>query len=163
MWYQNHHLQIGFPHTTMCDIWTWIFNVGFWLWSEYTHRLCIHRTPEYTVIQSPWYSTCVVEHLGHVPKVDLFSFNSGIILQACYISIPYIQFIYSKNVETFEGKLPSVQQIYFSYTPPIMILQFQKYVPVHTKTAHFPNQCCPSQQPEFNWKAVQDAAAIYTT
>jgi len=41
-----------------------------------------------------------------------------------------------------------------------MILQFQKYVPAHPKSAHIPNQSWPSQQPEFHSEVVQDTVVI---
>jgi len=47
---------------------------------------------------------------------------------------------------TFQGRVPSFTVIYFSWTPPNQILQFQKHLPAGKLISTFSKRCKKTQQ-----------------
>jgi hypothetical protein len=73
----------------------------------------------------PFHCPTSVEHLGLDCKVKYTNANQGIMPEADNIWVQYTQ---SEEIDlnnTFQGRIPSFPVLYFSWTPPNHILQFQ--------------------------------------
>jgi hypothetical protein len=79
-----------------------------------------------------------VEYLGLDCKVQYTDANQGIMRESHNI---WVQYMDSDINNTFQGQVPSFPVIYFSWTPPNQILQFQVPLPAGTTISTFSTRC----------------------
>ena len=110
----------------------------------------------------PFHCPTSVEHLGLDCKVEYTNANQGIMPEAHNIWVQYAQSEENDLDHTFQGQIPSFPVLYFSWTPPNQILQFQEPLPAHKATLTFSTQCKMTQQ----WvlgPQVQEYAVVIPT
>jgi len=74
----------------------------------------------------------------------------------------WVQYTDSNLDITFQGRVPSFPVLYFSWTPPNQILQFQECLPTRNSISIFSKRCKKSQQ----WilcAQVQEFAVVIPT
>ena len=76
--------------------------------------------------RQPFQCPTSVERLGLDCKVEYMDANQGIMPESHNIWVPYTG---SDLDNTFQGLVPSVPVLYFSWTPPHQNLQFQEHLP----------------------------------
>jgi len=79
--------------------------------------------------RQPFHNPTSVERLGLDCKVEYSNANEGIASEAHNIWVQYMQREENDVVNTFQGRIPFFPVLYFSWTPPNQILQFQEYLP----------------------------------
>ena len=84
-----------------------------------------------------------VEHLGLDCKVEYTNANQRIRLESHNI---WVQYTDSDLGNTFQCHVPSCPVLYFSWTPPKHILQYQERLQVGNMISTFPKPCMKTQQ-----------------
>jgi len=79
--------------------------------------------------RQPFHNPTSVERLGLDCKVEYTNANQGIMPEAHNIWVQYMQSEENDLGNTFQGRVPSFRVLYFSWTPPNRILQFQERLP----------------------------------
>jgi len=93
--------------------------------------------------RQPFHSPSSVESLGLDCKVEYTNANQGIMPESDNI---WFQYMDSYLDNTFQGQVPSLPLLYFSWTPPNQILQFQDCPSAGTTTFTFSKRCKITQQ-----------------
>jgi len=91
----------------------------------------------------PFHCPTSVECLGLDCKVEYMDANQGIMPESHNI---WVQYTDSNLDNTFQGWVPSFAILYFSWTPPNQILQFQERLPAGTSRSTFSKWCKKTQQ-----------------
>jgi len=119
-----------------------------------------YRTPALTAItnlsygnakafpddRQPFHIPTSVERLGLDCKVEYTNANQGIMPEAHNIWVQYMQSEENDLDNTFQCQIPSFPVLYFSWTPPNQILQFQKHLPTWKAILTFSKWCKKTQQ-----------------
>jgi hypothetical protein len=79
-----------------------------------------------------------VEHLGLDCKVEYTNANPGIMSAARNIWVQYTQSEENYLDNTFQEQIPSLPVLYFTWTPPNQIIQFQEHLPASNAISTFP-------------------------
>jgi len=109
--------------------------------------------------RQPFHCPTSVERLGLDCKVEYTDANQGVMPESHII---WVQYMDSDLDNTFQGRVPSFPVLYFSWTPPNQILQFQERLPAWKTISTFSKQCKKSQQ----WilrPQVQEYAVVIPT
>jgi len=77
----------------------------------------------------PFHNPTSVEHLGLDCKVEYTNAKQGIMPEAHNIWVQYMQSEDNDLDNTIQGRVPSFPVLYFSWTSPNLILQFQERLP----------------------------------
>jgi hypothetical protein len=93
--------------------------------------------------RQPFHCPTYVECLGLDCTVEYTDANQGIIPESHNI---WVQYTDSDLDNTFQGQVPSFPVLYFSWTPPNWILQFQKCLPAGKSISTFPKRWKKTQQ-----------------
>jgi len=93
--------------------------------------------------RQPFHCPTSVERLGLDCKVEYTDANQGIMPESHNICVQYTD---SDLDNTFEGRVPSFPVLYFSWTPPNQILQFQERLPAGKSKSTFSKRCKKTQQ-----------------
>jgi hypothetical protein len=96
--------------------------------------------------RQPFHNPTSVEHLGLDCKVEYTNADHGIMAKAHNIWVQYTQSEERDLDNTFQGQIPSFAVIYFSWTTPNQILQFQERLPAGNAISTFSNRCKKTQQ-----------------
>jgi hypothetical protein len=107
----------------------------------------------------PFHCPTSVQHLGLDCKVEYTDANQGIMPESHNI---WVQYTESDHDNTFQGRVPSFPVLYFSWTPPNQILQFQERLPAGKAISTFSKRCKKTQQ----WilrPQVQEYAVVIPT
>jgi len=107
----------------------------------------------------PFHCPTGVEHLGLDCKVDYTDAKQGVMPESHNIWVHYTD---SDLDITFQGRVPSFPVIYFSWTQPNQILQFQERLPAGKTISTFSNLCMKSQQWIFH-PQVQEYVVVIPT
>jgi hypothetical protein len=91
----------------------------------------------------PFYCPTSVEHLGLDCKVEYMDANQGIMTESHNI---WVQYKDSDLDNTFQGRVTSCPVLYFSWTPPNQILQFQEWLPAGKSISSSSKRCKRTQQ-----------------
>jgi hypothetical protein len=91
----------------------------------------------------PFHCPTSVERLGHDCKVEYTDANQGIMTESPNILVPYTD---SDLDTTFQGRVPSSPVLYFSWTPPNQILQFQEHLHAGKAISTFSKRCRNTEQ-----------------
>jgi hypothetical protein len=91
----------------------------------------------------PFHCPTSVERLGLDCKVEYTDANQGIMPESHNI---WVQYTDSDLDNTFQGRVPSFPVLYFSWTPPNQILQFQERLPAGKSISTFSKRCKKTQQ-----------------
>jgi len=94
----------------------------------------------------PFHNPTSVERLGLNCKVEYTNANQGIMPEAHNIWVQYTQSEENDLDNTFQGRIPSFPVLYFSWTPPNQILQFQERLPAGKSILTFSKRCKQTQQ-----------------
>jgi hypothetical protein len=109
--------------------------------------------------RQPFHCPTSVERLGLDCKVEYTDANQGIMPESHNI---WVQYTESDHDNTFQGRVPSFPVLYFSWTPPNQILQFQERLPAGKAISTFSKRCKKTQQ----WilrPQVQEYAVVIPT
>jgi len=87
-----------------------------------------------------------VERLGFDCKVEYTNANEGIMPESHNIWVQYMQSEENDLDNTFQERVPSFPVLYFSWTPPNQILQFQERLPAGTPFSTLSKRCQITQQ-----------------
>jgi len=93
--------------------------------------------------RQPIHCPTSVERLGLDWKVEYTDANQGIMLESHNI---WVQYMDSDLDNTFQGPVRSFPVLYFSWTPPNRILQFQEFLPARKSISTFFKRCKKTQQ-----------------
>jgi len=114
---------------------------------RYTHNVRIDST--FIKLQigllhycQPFHCPTSVKHLEHDWKVEYTNANQRIMPQSHNI---WVQYTDSDLHNTFQGRVPSFRVLYFSWTPPSQILQFQDTLPAGQMILTFFKRCKKTQ------------------
>jgi len=91
----------------------------------------------------PFHCPTCVEHLGHDYKVEYTNANQGIMPKSHNI---WVQYRDSNLDNTFQGLVSSFPGLYFNWTPPNQILQFQEHLPGRMMISTCSKRCKNTQQ-----------------
>jgi len=91
----------------------------------------------------PFHRPTSVERLGHDCKVEYTDANQAIMAESHNI---WVQYMDCDLDNTFQGQVPSFPVLYFSWTPPNQILQFQEILLARKSISTFSNRCKNTQQ-----------------
>jgi len=91
----------------------------------------------------PFHCPTSVECLGLDCKVEYMDANQGIMPESHNI---WVQYRDSALDNTFQGRVPAHPVLYFSWTPPNQILQFQERLPATKLISISPKRCKKTQQ-----------------
>jgi len=94
----------------------------------------------------PIYNPTFVERLGLDCKVEYTNANQGMMPEAHNILVQYTQSEENNLDNTFQGRISSFPLLYFSWTPPNQILQFQEPLPAGKAILTFSKRCKMTQQ-----------------
>jgi len=93
--------------------------------------------------RQPFHCPTSVERLGLKCKVEYTDANQGIMRESHNI---WVQYTDSDLDNTFQGRVPSLSVLYFSWTPPDQILQFQECLPAGKWIFTFSKRCKKTEQ-----------------
>jgi len=93
--------------------------------------------------RNPFHCVTSVECLGLDCKVEYTDANQGIMPECHNI---WVQYTESDLDNTFQRRVPSFPVLYFSWTPPNQILQFQERLPPRKMISTFSKRCRKTQQ-----------------
>jgi len=93
--------------------------------------------------RQPSHCPTSVEHLGLDWKVEYTDANQAVMPESHDIWVRYTD---SDLDNTFQGRVPSFPVLYFSWTPPNQILQFQECLPAGKTISICSKQCKLSHQ-----------------
>jgi len=110
----------------------------------------------------PFHCPTSVERLGLDCKVEYTNANQGIMPEAHNIWVQYTQSEENDLDNTFEGRIPSFPVLYFSWTPPNQILQFQECLPAGKASSPLSKRCQKTQQWVLHPQAQEYAVVIPT-
>jgi hypothetical protein len=96
--------------------------------------------------RQPFHNPTSVERLGLDCKVQYTNANQGIMPESHNIWVQYTQSEENDLDNTFEGRVLSFPVLYFSWTPPNQILQFQEGLPARKALSTFSKRCQTTQQ-----------------
>jgi len=105
--------------------------------------VCIEHQNGLLYYGQPFHCLSSVERLGHDCKVEYTDANREIMPESHNI---WVQYTDSDLDNTFQGQVPSFPVLYFSWTPPNKILQFQKRPPTGKSISTFSGRCKNTQQ-----------------
>jgi len=94
----------------------------------------------------PFHNPTPVEHLGLDWKVEYTNANQGIMPEAHNIWVQYTQSEENNLNNTFQGRIPCFPVVYFSWSPPNQILQFQERLPAGKAISTISKRCKITQQ-----------------
>jgi len=94
----------------------------------------------------PFHNPTSVEHLGLDCKVEYTNATHWIMAEAHNIWVQYMHSEENDLDNTFQGQIPSLSVLYFSWTPPNQILQFQVRLPATKSISTFSETCQNTQQ-----------------
>ena len=94
----------------------------------------------------PFDNPTSVQRLGLDCKVEYTNANQGIMPEAHNIWVQHTQGEENDLNTTFQGRIPSFPVLYFSWTPPNQILQFQECLPAGKAILTFCKRCKKTQQ-----------------
>jgi len=94
----------------------------------------------------PFHNQTSVEHLVLDCKVEYINANQGIMPKAHNIWVQYTQSEENDLDNTFQGQIPSFPVLYFSWTPPNQIQQFQACLSAGKAISTFSKRCKITQQ-----------------
>jgi len=94
----------------------------------------------------PFHNPTSVEHLGLDCKIEYTNANHGIMPEARIIWVQYTQSEENDLNNTIQGRIPRFPVLYFSWTPPHRILQFQERLPAGKATSTISKRCKITQQ-----------------
>jgi len=110
----------------------------------------------------PFHNPTSVECLGLDCKVEYTHANQGIMPEAHNIWVQYTQSEENDLDNTFQGRIPCFSVLYFSWTPPNKILQFQERLPAGKAISTFSKRCKKTQQWVLRPQAQEYAVVIPT-
>ena len=87
--------------------------------------------------RQPFHCPISVERLELDCKVEYIDANQGIMPEADNIWVQYTQSEENDLDNTFQVRIPSVPVLYFTWTPPNQILQFQERLPAGKASSIF--------------------------
>jgi hypothetical protein len=93
--------------------------------------------------RQPFHCPTSVQHLGLDCKVEYTNAKIGIMPKSHNI---WVQYTESDLNNTFQGPVPSFPVLYFSWTTPNQILQFQERLPAGREISTFSKRCKKTQQ-----------------
>jgi len=96
--------------------------------------------------RQPFHNPTSVECLGLDCNVEYTNANQGIMPEAHNIWVQYTHSDENDLGNTFQGQIPSFPVLYFSWTPPNQILQFQQHLPAGTAFSTFSKRCQTTQR-----------------
>jgi len=94
----------------------------------------------------PFHNPTSVERLGLDCKIEYTNANQGIMPKSHNIWVQNMQSEENDLDNTFQGQIPSFPVLYFSWTPPYQILQFQESLPAGNAISMFSKRCKKTQQ-----------------
>jgi len=103
-----------------------------------------------------------VEHPGLDCKVEYTNANQGIMPEAHNIWVQYTQSEENDLNNTLQGRITSFPVLYFSWTPPNQILQFQERLPAGKAISTFSKRCRKTQPWVLRPQAQEYAVVIPT-
>jgi len=109
--------------------------------------------------RQPFHCPTSVERLGLHCKVEYTNANQGIMSESHNIWVKYTD---SDLDNIFQDRVPSFPVLYFSWTPPNQILQFQKRPPAGKTIFTFSQRCQKTPQWILNPQAQEYAVVIPT-
>jgi len=109
-------------------------------------RIFINRPNGLLYYCQPFHNPTSVERLGLDCKVEYTNANHGIMPEAHNIWVPYKQCEENNLDNIFQGPLPAFLVLYFSWTSPNQILQFQERQPAVTAILTISTSCKKTQQ-----------------
>jgi len=112
--------------------------------------------------RQPFHNPTSVEHVGLDCTVEYTNGNQGIMPEVHNIWGQYTQSEENDLVNTIQGPVPSFPVLYFGWTPPNQILQFQKRLPAGKALSTFSNRCETTQQWVLHPQAQEYAVVIPT-
>jgi len=112
--------------------------------------------------RQPFHCPTSVERLGLDCKVEYTNANQGIMPESHNIWVKYTR-SEEKNLDnTFQGRNLCVPVLYFSWTPPNQILQFNECLPARIALCTFSTRCKKTQQWVLHSHAPKYAVVIPT-
>jgi hypothetical protein len=96
--------------------------------------------------REPFHCPTSVERLGLDCKVEYTNANHGIMPEAHNIWVQYTQSEENDLDNLFQGQIPSFPVLYFSWTPPNQIFQFQERLSAGNAISTFSKRCKKIQQ-----------------
>jgi len=93
--------------------------------------------------RQPFHCPLSVEHHVLKYKIEYTDANQGIMPESRNM---WVQYTDSDLDNTFQGRVPSFPVLYFSWTPPNQILQFQKHLSTGKLISTFSKRCKKTQQ-----------------
>jgi hypothetical protein len=96
--------------------------------------------------RQPFHNPTSVERLGPDCKVEYTNANQGIMPEAHSVWVQYTQSDENDLDNTFQGQIPCFPVLYFSWTPPNRILQFQERLPAGRAISSFSKTTMITQQ-----------------
>jgi len=112
--------------------------------------------------RQPFHNPTSVERLGLDCKVENRNANQGIMPEAHDIWIQYTQSEENDLDNTFQGRITSLPVLYYSWTPPNQILQFQERLPAGKALSTFSKRCQTTQRWILHPQAQEYAVVIQT-
>jgi len=103
--------------------------------------ICIELQNGLLYYRQAFHNPTSVEHLGLDCKVEYTNANQGIMPEAHNIGVQYTQSEENDLDHTFQGRIPCFPVLYFSWTPPNQILQFEVRLPAGTAISTFSKGC----------------------
>ena len=94
----------------------------------------------------PFHNPTSVERLGLDCKGEYTNANQGIMPEAHDFWVQYTQSEENNLDNTFQGQIPCFSVIYFSWTPPNQVLQFQERLPAGKSISTLSKRCKQTQQ-----------------
>jgi len=110
----------------------------------------------------PFHNPTSVERLGLDCKVEYTNANQAIMPESHNIWVQYTQSEENVLDNTFQGRVHSFPVLYFSWTPPNQILQFQERLPARKALSTFSKRCQMTQQWVLRPQAQEYAVVIPT-
>jgi hypothetical protein len=110
----------------------------------------------------PFHNPTSVECLGLDCKVEYTNANQGIMSDEHNIWVQYMQSEENDLNNTFQGRIPCFLVLYFSWTPPNQIVQFQHCLPAGKALSTFSKRCKITQQWVLHPQAQEYAVVIPT-
>jgi hypothetical protein len=112
--------------------------------------------------RQPFHNPTSVECLGLDCKVEYTNANQGIMPESHNIWVQYTQSEENDLDNTFQEQVPWFPVLYFGWTPPNLILQFQERLPAQTALSTFSKRCQTTQQWVLRPQAQEYAVVIPT-
>ena len=109
--------------------------------------------------RQPLYCPTAVECLGLDCKVEYMDANQGIMPLSHNI---WVQYTESDLDNTFQGRVPSFPVLYFRWTPPNQILQFQERLPAGKSISTFSKRFKKTEQWILHPQPQENAVVIPT-